>query len=155
MNLREFMTDFKNCPGYTNNRIGRKNLWRCDYYLPNGIDYQYDNHVISTWDSYSTTIFGFDNRIKIDGKIVVCVGANCTYTPTTRQHTSYIANELGFSYYDFKKALQSPCEVVATNEQFALVYEPTQTLFNDELNRSSACDLITYYMHAATHGFLK
>ena len=155
MNLHEFLNNWENCPGYTNNRIGRKNLWRCDYYLPNGIDYQCDNHIISTWDSYRTTICGFDNRIKIDAKIVVCVGANCTYSPTTRQHTSYIARELGFSYYDFKRALQSPCEVVATNDCYAVVYAPEQTLFNDELNRSTACDLMRYYTHAATHGFLK
>lgn len=155
MNLREFLDDFKNCPGYKNERIGKKQLWRCDYFLPNGIDYQYDRHIITTWDSYNTTIGGFDKRIKINGKTIVYVGAECTYSPTTRQHTSYIAKELGFSYYDFKRALVSPCEVVASNDYYSLIYDTRQTLFNDELNRSTACDLMKYYTHARNHGFIK
>ena len=155
MNLREFLNDWEHCPAYTNERIGKKQLWRCDYYLPDGVDYQHTNHVISTWDSYSTTICGLDTRLKVSNKVIVYVGAECTYTPTTRQHTSYIANELGFSYYDFKRALQSPCEVVATNDCYAVIYNPEQTLFNDKLNHSTACDLMHYYTHAATHGFLK
>lgn len=153
MNLTEFRRDWELCPEYVNQRVGKKQLWRCDYFLPNGIDYQYDNRIISTWDSYNTTICGFDNRVKIDGKIVVLVGACCTYSPTTRQHTGYIARELGFSYYDFKHALTVPyCR--CTNDTYTLVYCPEQKLFNDKLNRSTACDLLRYYEHALKLGFL-
>lgn len=153
MNLREFMNDWENCPDYKNNRIGKKQLWRCNYYLPNGVDYQRNNLVVTTWDSYNTTICGIDFRVKIDDKIVVLVGANCTYSPTTRAHTGYIARELGFSYYDFKHALTAPNARVS-NAEYTLVYYPNQKLFNDCLNRSTACDLLRYYEHALKLGFL-
>lgn len=153
MNLTEFRRNWELCPEYVNQRIGKKQLWKCTYYLPNGVDYQRDNPIVTTWDSYNTTIVGFDTRVKIDGKIVVLVGANCTYSPTTRQHTSYIARDLGFNYYDFKHALTAPnCRV--TNSVYTLVYCPYQKLFNDTLNRSTCCDLLQYYVHANEMGFL-
>lgn len=159
MNLNEFYRDYWNCPGYQIKQIGKKQLRRCDYCLPTKNGYIteqiYNKHIITTWDSYDTTIIGVDYRVKINGKATLYVGAECTYSPTTRAHTGYIARELGFSYYDFKAALNSPCEVVATNKVFAVVYDPNQTLFNDQLNHSSAGDLLHYYTHASKHGFLR